>query len=179
MLHSWLKTELTDILTELPPSPEDGFGRRWSEWGYSDEEAGVLGLPPVRMILIWDNLAGHHSQEIVQWCRERGIVPLYTPLGGSWLNMAESVQRIVVRRSLCGSHPLDAAQIMDWLAASVRGWNADPTPFEWAGKRWQRRLRARERRKLGGSGACTRRPIRRTKRRARKPPGEIVCSSDN
>ncbi len=25
---------------------------------------------------------------------QHGIMPLYTPLGGSWLNMAESIQRI-------------------------------------------------------------------------------------
>jgi len=29
-------------------------------------------------------------------------MPLYTPIGGLWLNMAESVQRIIVRRALAG-----------------------------------------------------------------------------
>jgi hypothetical protein len=34
----------------------------------------------------------------------------------------------------------------------VAGWNADPTPFVWGGKRVARRQRARERRhRLGGS----------------------------
>jgi hypothetical protein len=48
------------------------------------------------------------------------------------------------------------------LAEAVRGWNADPTPFVWGGKRAARRQRARERRHaLGGSGAYTRQPIRR------------------
>jgi hypothetical protein len=51
---------------------------------------------------------------------------------------------------------------MDWLAEAVRGWNADPTPFEWGGKRHARRQRAYRRlHPLGGSGACTRKPIRR------------------
>ena len=37
-------------------------------------------------------------------------------------------------------------------------------PFEWGGKRALRRARSRQRRHaLGGSGACTRRPIRRNK----------------
>ncbi len=31
-------------------------------------------------------------------------MPLYTQLGGSWLNMTESVQRILVRRALAGTH---------------------------------------------------------------------------
>jgi hypothetical protein len=53
------------------------------------------------------------------------------------------------------------ADLLAWLAASVRGWNADPTPFEWGGKRATRRQRARERQRqrhaLGGSGGYTRR----------------------
>ena len=103
---------------------------------------------------------------MVVWCHHQGIVPLYTPLvytplGGSWLNLAESVQRIVVRRALSGQHPQDAQEIMDWLTATVRGWNADPTPFIWGGKRWQRRQRQRERHRLGGACGYTRRAVRR------------------
>jgi transposase len=36
------------------------------------------------------------------WLCAHGIMPLYTPLGGSWLNMAESIQRILKRRALEG-----------------------------------------------------------------------------
>ena len=54
---------------------------------------------------------------------------------------------------------------MAWLAATVRGWNAAPTPFVWGGTRQQRRWRARQRRHarhaLGGSGALTHRPVPR------------------
>ena len=161
ILHPWLKTQLTAILADLPPlSPEiasDG-GRRLADWGYgSPLDPG----PPVRLILIWDNLAGHLTPELVVWLFSEGIVPLYTPLGGSWLNMAESVQRILLRRALSGQHPQTAQEIMDWLTATVRGWNADPTPFEWGGKRWRRRQQQRELHRLGGSKAYVRRPIRR------------------
>ncbi len=87
---------------------------------------------------------------------------LYTPLGGSWLNMSESIQRILVRRALEGEHPRKPEQIIEWLEAAARGWNRNPTPFEWGGRRALRRIRARKRRHaVGGSGACTRRPIRR------------------
>ena len=79
-------------------------------------------------------------------------MPLDTPLSGSWLNMAESVQRILARRALDGQQPTSAQQVMDWLGATVRGWNAQPTPFVWGGKRRERRRRARHRR-LAGSGA--------------------------
>ncbi len=48
------------------------------------------------------------------------------------------------------------------LEAVARSWNQDPTPFEWGGRRQQRRDRARIRRhQAGGSGGCTRRRIRR------------------
>ncbi|MDP9352785.1 MAG: transposase [Chloroflexota bacterium] len=118
-------------------------------------------LPPLRMLLVLDNLAGHKTPELVLWMFEHGVMPLYTPLGGSWLNMAESVQRILARRSLEGQHPKDARRVIEWLEATARGWNRKPTPFEWGGRRKARRDRARERRHaLGGSGAYTHHPIR-------------------
>ena len=58
--------------------------------------------------------------------------------------------------------PQSADALRDWLEAAVAGWNQDPTPFEWGGKRAARRQRARERRhRQGGSGAYTRRRIPR------------------
>ena len=109
-----------------------------------------------------DNLAGHLTPHLVVWLFEHGIMPLYTPLGGSWLNMTESIQRIVAERALAGQTPATSAEIIEWLEATARAWNADPTPFEWGGKRQLRRQRAAQRRHpLGGSGACTRTPIRR------------------
>jgi len=67
-----------------------------------------------------------------------------------------------VQRALAGQHPQSTTDLKDWLAASVRGWNAAPTPFEWGGKRAARRKRQREHRhRLGGSGAQTRQPVAR------------------
>ncbi len=164
VLHPWLRRELEAILATCPPaSREPGPGRRWEDWLPPDTPSWwAEGLPPLRLLLIWDNLQGHHSWDFEQWCLNAGILPLYTPLGGSWLNMAESVQRILVRRALGGQHPRSAQEVRAWLAATVRGWNAAPTPFEWGGKRAARRARARARRHgLGGSGAYTRRALRR------------------
>jgi hypothetical protein len=103
-------------------------------------------------MLIWDNLAGHLSTSIVTWLFAHGVMPLYTPLSGSWLNMAESVQRILVGRALAGQHPKSGTELITWLEDTVAGWNAAPTPFVWDGKRRERRVRARQRR-LGGSAA--------------------------
>ena len=113
------------------------------------------------MLLVLDNLAGHKTPEFVCWLFAHGIMPLYTPVGGSWLNMAESIQRILKRRALDGQHPRGPGQIIGWFEAVARHWNEAPTPFVWGGKRAERRRRQRERRhRLGGSGACTRVPIR-------------------
>ena len=172
VLHPWLKAELADILAASPaPAPDAAAADRscWEAWqaGLSVRFTLPAELPPLRALLVWDNLTGHKTPELVLWLCAHGVMPLYTPLGGSWLNMAESVQRILTRRALDGHHPESADQAMDWLAATVRGWNAAPTPFAWGGRRAERRARARARRHaLGGSGAVARRPIPRRSRAA-------------
>lgn len=160
VLHPWLKAELTAVLAqiekqhpaaELPPEAERPLCARWETWlGHPPRNPS---LPPLRIVLVLDNLAGHLSYDLVGWLFEHGVMPLYTPVGSSWLNMAESVQRIIVPRALAGQHPKTAQEIIDWLGQTVAGWNRDPTPFVWNGKRRRRRERARLRR-LAGSGAA-------------------------
>lgn len=153
VLHPWLQDELTQALATRPavavPDAQRPPLARWATWlGHAPEEP----LPPLRGILVWDNLAGHTSWRMVRWLFQQGIMPLYTPLSGSWLNMAEALQRIVVGRALAGQHPHSAEEVIGWLEDAVAGWNAHPTPFVWDGKRRERRVRARQRR-LGGSAA--------------------------
>ena len=89
-------------------------------------------------------------------------MPLYTPLGGSWLNMAESIQRILKRRALSGQHPRSPVEIGTWFQQTARAWNRQPTPFLWNGKRRQRRRkRPGDGHAIGGSGAHTRHPVSR------------------
>ncbi len=159
VLHPWLHEELTTIMRALPDTGPHvaaaPFIPFW--WERRQELAGVYQDQPLRLILIWDNLAGHKSTEMVRWLCQQGILPLYTPLSGSWLNMAESVQRISARRALDSHHPESPATIMTWLEDTVAGWNEDPTPFVWDGKRRERRRRARQRH-LGGSAAVADHP---------------------
>ena len=108
VLHPWLKAELLQILDDLPDSTrrESDAQAQWETWlGHLPH----LPLPPLRLILVWDNLAGHLSTSMVIWLFAHGVMPLYTPLSGSWLNMAESVQRIICGRALNGQHPKTAA----------------------------------------------------------------------
>jgi hypothetical protein len=169
VLHPWLKQELAEILQSLPPSqramnPDEirGLWQRWRE-NLSIKFTLPQELPALRMLLVCDNLAGHKTPDFVVWLCTHGILPLYTPLGGSWMNMAESIQRILKQRALSGQHPQTPQQFIDWLETVAQVWNRHPTPFEWGGKRAARRQRARLRRQhqLGGSGAWAVSPIPR------------------
>ena len=165
VLHPWLRRELTAILAELPdPPPADASRESWDRWqvGLTQPITLPAVLPPLRVLLVLDNLAGHRTPDFVLWLFAHGVMPVYTPLGGSWLNMAESIQRVLKARALDGQHPTSPGEIIDRFAAVTRHWNAAPTPFVWGGKRAARRKRERERRHaVGGSGAYTRQPIRR------------------
>ena len=156
VLHPWLQNELRQVLAGLPEvasdRPELTPAADWATWlGHVPH----LPLPPLRLILIWDNLAGHLSTSMVTWLFAHGVMPLYTPLSGSWLNLAESVQRIICGRALNGQHPQTVGQLITWLEDAVLGWNANPTPFEWDGKRKARRIRAKQRRLLRLQAATT------------------------
>jgi DDE superfamily endonuclease len=173
VLHAWVKEAVTALLAELPPPlpVTDPVATRacWTRWqeGLSRKITLPAELPALRLLLIWDHLTGHRTPELVLWLFAHGVMVLFTPLSGSWLNMAESIQRILKRRALEGQHPQTPQELIEWLEATARAWNAAPTPFVWGGKRAARRQRARERRHaLGGSGACTRRPLRRRRRPA-------------
>ena len=166
VLHPWLRERLTAILTELPaPAARDPATTHaaWEVW-----QAGLTlrftlpdDLPPLRLLLVWDNLTGHKTPDLMLWLCAHGIMPLYTPVGGSWLNMAESIQRVLKRRALAGQHPHDPAEIGRWFEQTARCWNAQPTPFVWNGKRRQRRrhLAKDSIHRVGGSGACTSQPL--------------------
>ena len=93
----------------MPTASPAETRRGWERWqeGLSIKPTLLHELPPLRMLLVLDNLAGHKTPEFVCWLFAHGIMPLYTPVGGSWLNMAESIQRILKRRALDGQHPSD------------------------------------------------------------------------
>src|SRR4051812_7249441 len=167
-LHGWLKETLAAIVAALPTAAEAGDPAAtralWEAWQQGLAVPFTLPerLPPLRVLLVWDNLAGHKTPEMVLWLCRHGIMPLYTPLGGSWLNMAESIQRILKRRALDGQHPSSPAEIGAWFEQTAGHWNRQPTPFVWNGKRRQRRRRrAGDGHPVGGSAALTYRVLPR------------------
>ena len=97
MLHPWLKHELEAILHALAPpqellSPEENRLLVWKSWqeGLTVRITLPEELPPLRMLVILDNLTGHKTPELLLWMFARGVMVLYTPLGASWLNMRPS-----------------------------------------------------------------------------------------
>ena len=110
VLHPWLKEHLRDIVKTLPPpqlllSSEENrvVWKSWQE-GLTVKVTLPEDLPPLRMLVVLDNLGGTRAR-VLLWMFAGGIMVLYTPLGASWLNMTESMQRILKRRALEGHYP--------------------------------------------------------------------------
>src|SRR5581483_2591220 len=116
--------ELTQILKPIiqgeleldrPAEAERPPGARWRTWLWPHENDE--GLPPLRVLLVWDNLAGHLSHELFPWLFGNGIMPLYTPLGGSWLKYWPSR----CSASSCAAHSLGS--IPSKRKRSSTGWS--------------------------------------------------------
>ncbi len=82
VLHPWLRERLSEILPEVPASApaRDPAATRaaWAVW-----QAGLTmpftlpqNLPPLRLLLVWDHLAGHKTPDLVLWLCAHGIMPL-------------------------------------------------------------------------------------------------------
>ena len=171
VLQPGLKGELETVLAgwPVPMPPATRLNRSgWEAWpvGLGVKFTLPDQWPPVRRLLGWDNWAGHKTPDFVLGLVAHGVRPVYTPVSGSWLNMAESRQRSIGRRALAGTHLQSSTQTIAALEATVRGWNRCPTPFTWGGKRQARRDRARARRKdyrRGGSGAVASQSLRHSR----------------
>jgi len=87
--------ELARIRATLPEPTEalavEETRQRWERWqeGLTVRITLPENLSSLRMLLVLDNLTGHRTPSFVLWLFAHGIMSLYTPLGGSWLNLAE------------------------------------------------------------------------------------------
>jgi hypothetical protein len=126
-VHAWLKVELESILATLPPpGPVLDPAQNRQEWESGRADGKVKAslsphLPALRLLLGMDNLVGHKNPDWLNWCFQRGILPIYTPSGGSGLNLAQSIQRLLKRRALDGFYPPSVTTIIERLQAVATG----------------------------------------------------------
>jgi hypothetical protein len=75
VLHPWLCRELSAVLSGLPEAPAvspeaDAAARAaWERWqdGLTIKAKLLFELPPLRLLLVLDNLAGHKTAAFVCW----------------------------------------------------------------------------------------------------------------
>jgi hypothetical protein len=166
IVQAWLKDHLLTTLATLSSAvPRSAYVERlrWKMWreGLQRTVTWPRQLPPLCILLIMDNLVDYKTPNWLCWCFAHGLLPLYTSLGGSWLNMAQSIQCLLKPRALDGQYPASPQHIIQSLEAVAQHWNLHPMPFVWLRKRNASRDRpAQKRRRLGASRAATVRPTR-------------------
>jgi hypothetical protein len=84
VLHPWLQAELTAILASLPEPaalPAEENRRRWECWqeGLSIRITLPQDLPPLRMLLVWDNLTGHYTVDFSSGSSSTASCPSLLP----------------------------------------------------------------------------------------------------
>src|SRR5262249_38305784 len=86
VLHPWPKRAVDSLLATLPePGGAPALSARRAQWTRWQEGLRVriplpADPPPLRLLLVWDNLVGHHTPELLLWLFARGVMVLYTPL---------------------------------------------------------------------------------------------------
>ena len=131
--HDWPRRELTAVLEDLPAPPiRTGAAgaaiRAWERWqdGLTMRSTWLAELMPLPRKLVLDGRAQDAGVRVLT-VRARGDAVGHTA-GGSWLNMAESIQRILKQRAPGDQHPEVTGQIIGWFEAAGH-WNASPTLF--------------------------------------------------
>ena len=170
VLHPWLREHLSAILAELPPpAPSQdpaATPAAWAVWQAGLTRPFTLphDLPPLRLLLVWDDLRPQDARPGAVAVRAWRYAPLHAR--GRQLAQHGGVDRARAQapraRRAASASP---AEIGSWFEQTAQRWNEQPTPFVWNGKRRQRRRRpgGDQTHRLGGSGACTPRPLRRNR----------------
>ncbi len=106
--------------TTLPPE-EERPGAHWKTWLWPYEN--VEGPLPLRIILVLDYLTGHRSPDLLSWFFHKGVMPHYTTVSGSWLNMA------VGAAHHCPSSPLRSASPQRRAGYQLIGANSEGVEY--------------------------------------------------
>ena len=92
----------------------------------------VQAYPGEALHVILDNSSSHGTPEVKAWLAENPLVRFhFTPTSASWLNQVEGFFGILGKQSLSMTDFKSKKALRDHLAAYLRDWNKNPTPFEW------------------------------------------------
>jgi len=82
--------------------------------------------------VILDNSSSHGTPEVRAWLAHHPKVHFhYTPTSASWLNQVEGFFGILGKQSLSTTNFPSARSLREHIAAFMRAWNRNPTPFAW------------------------------------------------
>ncbi|RYZ61827.1 MAG: IS630 family transposase, partial [Proteobacteria bacterium] len=82
--------------------------------------------------VILDNSSTHGTPEVLAWLRAHPTVHFhYTPTSASWLNQVEGFFGILGKQSLSATNFPSKRALRDHIAAYMKAWNRNPTPFQW------------------------------------------------
>ena len=88
--------------------------------------------PSQELHVILDNSSAHGTPEVKAWLAEHPRVQFhFTPTSASWLNQVEGFFGILGKQSLSETDFPSRKALREHLAAYMRSWNKNPTPFAW------------------------------------------------
>jgi transposase len=88
--------------------------------------------PGRELHVILDNSSTHSTPDVHAWLAANTNVQFhYTPTSASWLNQVEGFFGILGKQSLSATNFPSKRSLRDHIAAYMRAWNLNPTPFEW------------------------------------------------
>lgn len=88
--------------------------------------------PRRELHVVLDNSSSHSTPAIMKWLEQHPRIQFhYTPTSASWLNQVEGFFGILAKQSLSATDFLSKKQLRDHIAAYIKNWNKEPTPFIW------------------------------------------------
>ncbi|MBK6687204.1 MAG: IS630 family transposase [Deltaproteobacteria bacterium] len=88
--------------------------------------------PGRELHVILDNSSTHRTPDVQAWLAEHPLIRFhYTPTSASWLNQVEGFFGILGKQSLSATNFPSKKALREHVAAYMRGWNRNPTPFAW------------------------------------------------
>jgi transposase len=95
-------------------------------------KALVRKYPCQVLHVILDNSSTHGTPEVKAWLEANPLVKFhYTPTSASWLNQVEGFFGILGKQSLSATDFHSKRALREHLAAFMKAWNKQPTPFAW------------------------------------------------